>query len=146
MVEPLDFTLGTVVGTIIGVIVAFVANYLTEVLRERKRHDRVVRAFIRELTMIKDDVKLGTSYKSMIVGTPVFSKLITELPLLRELTAEQLLNTYSDIKFYIRRGGVMMSDDAKELVEAIETSIEFLTNEVKHRSWHRNKRRLAHDR
>jgi len=57
MVEPLDFTVGTVVGTVIGVIASFVANYLTEVFRERKRHDRVVRAFIKELTLVGGTLK-----------------------------------------------------------------------------------------
>jgi len=132
MVQPLDFTLGTVVGVIIGVISSFVANYLTDTLRERKRHERLVRAFIRELTMIRDDIKLGTPQKSVIVGTPVFSKLITELPLLKELTAEQLLNTYSDIKYYLRPNGNMNLNDKKELEETIETSISFLRKEIEH--------------
>jgi hypothetical protein len=133
MVEPLDFTLGAVVGTVIGVISNFVANYLTDVFRERKRHTRVAKAFIKELTMIKDDVKLGTPWKSIAVGTPVFSKLITELPLLEELTAEMLLNTYSDIKFYLRPQGSMTPKNLKELEEAIETSISLLRKEVEHK-------------
>lgn len=132
MVQPLDFTLGTVVGVIIGVISSFVANYLTDTLRERKRRERLVRAFIRELTMIRDDIKLGTPQKSVIVGTPVFSKLITELPLLKELTAEQLLNTYSDIKYYLRPNGNMNLNDKKELEETIKTSISFLRKEIEH--------------
>jgi len=132
MVQPLDFTLGTVVGVIIGVISSFVANYLTDTLRERKRRERLVRAFIRELTMIRDDIKFGTPQKSVIVGTPVFSKLITELPLLKELTAEQLLNTYSDIKYYLRPNGNMNLNDKKELEETIKTSISFLRKEIEH--------------
>jgi hypothetical protein len=134
MVGLLDFTLGIVSG----VVVSFLGYYLTEAFRERKRHVRVAKAFIRELTMIKDDINLGTPYKSAIVGTPVFSKLITELPLLEEMTAEELLNTYSDIKFYLRPRGTLTTDDSKELVEAIETTIKFLRKEVEHKPKHCN--------
>jgi hypothetical protein len=137
MVESLDFSLGTVIGIIVGVVAGFVANFLTEVFRERRRHRRVVKAFIRELKMIRDDIKLGTPHKSVVVGTPVFSKLVTELPLLRELTAEELLNTYSDIKFYLRPNGAATPDDLKELAEAIETSIKLLGKEIAGSLWTR---------
>ena len=140
MVEPLDFTLGTVIGTVIGVIASFVANCLTEVLRERKRHDRVVKAFIKELTLIGDNVRAVEPYKSVAMGTPVFSKLITELPLLKELTAEELLDTYCGIKFYLRRGDAMKMDDLKELERAIEVSISLLKKEVEHKPQQRNQR------
>ena len=140
MVQLLDFTLGIVAGIIIGVVAGFVVNYLTEVFRERKRHKRVASAFIRELLMIKDDITLGTPFKSVIVGTPVFSKLVTELPLLEELTAEQLLNTYSDIKFYIRPNSNATAKDFKELEYEIETSIECLRREVERKPKHRNER------
>jgi len=133
MVEPLDFTVGTVVGTVIGVIASFVANYLTEVFRERKRHDRVLRAFIKELTLVGGTLKAVNPYKSAAMGTPVFSKLITELPLLKEPTAEELLNTYYDIRFYLRPKGSMTMDDLKELEKSIETSIALLRKEVKHK-------------
>lgn len=131
MVQSLDFTLGIVVGAVIGVISSFIANYLTYTFRERKRHERVVRAFISELVMIRDDIKLGTPIKSLIVGTPVFSKLITEMPLLKEGTSELLLNTYSDIKFYLRPGKSV--EQQKELEKAIETSISFLRKELENK-------------
>lgn len=136
MVQLLDFTLGTVLGIVFGVIAGFVANYATEIVRERRHHERVVKAFIRELLMIRDDVALNTPYKSVIVGTPVFSKLITELPLLKELTAEELLNTYSDIKFHLRPNGNPTDKDLKELKYAIETCIKLLREEVEHKPKH----------
>jgi hypothetical protein len=129
MIELFDFT----VGIISGVVVSFLGYYMTDVFRERKRHVRVVKAFIQELMRIKDDINLNTPYKSATVGTPVFSKLITELPLLRELTAEQLLNTYSDIKFYLRPDGAMTTNDLKKLGYAIETTIKFLREEIEHK-------------
>jgi hypothetical protein len=134
MVGLLDFTL----GIISGVVASFLGYYLTEAYREHKRHIRAAKAFIRELTMIKDDIKLDHPPKSFIIGTPVFSKLITELPLLKEETAEELLNTYSDIKFYLRPKGGMTTDNLKELAEAIETTIKFLRKEVEHKPWHHN--------
>lgn len=134
MVELLDFTLGIVAGIIIGVVTGFFANYFTDLIRERKRHKRVVNAFIKELTMISDYIKTNKFYMSVPIGTPVFSKLITELPLLKELTAEELLNTYSEIKFYLRPEGSMTTSDLKKLSEAIETSIMLLRKEVKHKS------------
>lgn len=124
MVEPLDFTLGTVVGIVIGVIAGFVANYLTEAFREQKRHERVVRAFIRELSMIRDNIKDGQFYKSVAVGTPVFSKLVAEIHLLRESTAEWLLITYSDLKFLLRLP--MMTSRLNELKEEIDLCIKML--------------------
>jgi len=67
------------------------------------------------------------------MGTPVFSKLITELPLLKEPAAEELLNTYYDIRFYLRPKGSMTMDDLKELEKSIETSIALLRKEVEHK-------------
>ena len=133
MVQPLDFTLGIVVGTVIGVLTGFVANYLTEAIREHRHRNRVINAFIRELTTIKDNIKAGEPYKSAVVGTPVFDKLITELPLLKELVAEELLLTYADIKFLFGHSayGPAITDDLKPLTKDIESNIEMLKKEIK---------------
>jgi hypothetical protein len=132
MVQPLDFTLGIVVGTVIGVIVGFVANYLTEMFRERKRCEHVINAFIRELTTINDNIRGGEPYKSAVVGTPVFDKLITELPLLREIVAEELLLIYSDIKFLLRVPALgAITDELEALTKDIDVDIKMLKGEIK---------------
>jgi hypothetical protein len=132
MIESLDFTLGIV----IGIIVTFIANYLTEMLREgkreRKRHDHVVNAFIRELTTIKDNIVSGEVDKSVIVGTPVFDKLITDITLLREIVADELLLMYADIKFLLHIPNVvLLADQLKKLTQDIETVIAMLKGEIR---------------
>lgn len=133
MVQSLDFTLGIIFGIVIGVISNFIANYLIYNFRERKRRELVVRAFISELVLIQDNNRDGF-YKSIVVETPVFSKLITELPLLKADTVEMLLNTYSFIKFYLRPEFSMTIEQKKELKEDIETSISFLREEIQNKS------------
>jgi hypothetical protein len=132
MVESLDFTL----GIILGIVVTFLANYFSENLRERKRerkrHDHVVNAFIRELTTIKDNIVAGDVDKSVVVGTPVFDKLITEIPLLKEIVADELLLMYADIKFFLHISEVrLLTDRLKQLTRDIETVLSMLKREVK---------------
>jgi hypothetical protein len=134
---PPDFTVNIIsilIGVVIGVLSSFIANLATDTYRERKRHKRVVKAFIRELSIIQENIKPYSIGKAITMGTPVFSKLITELPTLKEETAKKLLLTYSDIRFYFRPKGALNMEKLKEVEQEIQTTILLLEKEVNNKS------------